>query len=623
MSKKYVQTNTLYLAGSGVIVAATSITLTTFTDIYGNVLTMTDFGDVGYITLEPDTTNEEGATFTGVTANANSTYTLTGVKTILAKSPYTQTSGLIRSHSGGTKVVVTDNVAFWDTFANKNNTESILGKWTFDDAQRPTLDADTDTAVATDFISFGQLSRQAIAGAANASTTVKGLVELATQAEVDARTTTGGTGAALVPTPDTQRSTLLSDYKADTGAANAYVITPVPAITAYAAGQIFSFKATNANTTTSTLNVSGLGVKTIKKLGGSTDLVAADIVAGQIVQVEYDGTNFQMLNPTGTALPTNSLLYSLLAAESISTGNPLSAYYYQADGGVTFDAKQGTSTGGTGGISVSFTVGNNANRTLVIFIHTVNGADFTGVLSYAGVAMTRTQTVTGASFERFSVFTLIAPATGANNITFNNTSTQYCMTAYSYYNTNQSSLDNSMISTATSQTITATTQGVLEVSGLCGSSGSGTATLNMLSNTLAVTDGGSGAIKGGDSGQIIGPLSVVVGGTSATYIASVGLTPVTAVSFGYVAKTTAVSTTNTAQANKYSNFVGFATNSASATGSVVVQTDGVVTGLSGLVALSTYYLSDTSATLSTTAGTNSKKIGVALTSTTLLIRQDN
>jgi hypothetical protein len=37
-------------------------------------------------------------------------------------------------------------------------------------------------------------------------------------------------------------------YYADTGAADAYVITPAPAITAYAAGQRFSFKATNANT---------------------------------------------------------------------------------------------------------------------------------------------------------------------------------------------------------------------------------------------------------------------------------------------------------------------------------------------------------------------------------------
>lgn len=133
MALKYAQTNTLYLAGSGTIIGATTIVLTSFADIYGNILTMTDFGSTGYITLEPDTTNEEAATFTGVTANANGTYTLTGAKTALAKSPYTETAGLVRSHSGGTKVVVTDNVAFWNTFANKNNTEVISQNWSIVD----------------------------------------------------------------------------------------------------------------------------------------------------------------------------------------------------------------------------------------------------------------------------------------------------------------------------------------------------------------------------------------------------------------------------------------------------------------------------------------------------------
>lgn len=131
MALKYVQTNTLYLAGSGVIVAATTVIVTTLTDIYGNVLTMADFGSKGYITLEPDTVNEEAATFTGITANANGTYSLTGITTLLAKSPYTESIGLVRSHSGGTKCVITDNVGFWNSFPNKNNDETILGTWIF------------------------------------------------------------------------------------------------------------------------------------------------------------------------------------------------------------------------------------------------------------------------------------------------------------------------------------------------------------------------------------------------------------------------------------------------------------------------------------------------------------
>lgn len=134
MALNYVQTNTLYLSGSGVIIGATSISLTSLTDIYGNVLTMADFGSAGYITLEPNTTNEEAALFTGITANANGTYTLTGVQTVLAKSPYTASSGLTRPHAGGTSVVVSDSSAFWSTFANKQNNETITGSWTFNTA---------------------------------------------------------------------------------------------------------------------------------------------------------------------------------------------------------------------------------------------------------------------------------------------------------------------------------------------------------------------------------------------------------------------------------------------------------------------------------------------------------
>lgn len=135
-----------------------------------------------------------------------------------------------------------------------------------------------------------------LAGAPNASTTTKGIVQLATQAQVDARTTTGSTSALLTLTPDKQRSVLLSDYIADTGTANVYAIAPVPAISSYAIGQSFSFKAANANSGTSTLNVNGLGAKNIFKVqNGSLGVLASgDILTGQVIQVEYDGSEFQV-----------------------------------------------------------------------------------------------------------------------------------------------------------------------------------------------------------------------------------------------------------------------------------------------------------------------------------------
>jgi hypothetical protein len=84
-------------------------------------------------------------------------------------------------------------------------------------------------------------------------------------------------------------------YWADTGTANTLVITPIPALTAYTAGDRFSIKVSAASTGTSTLNVSGLGAKTLLYTDGSV-IVAGDFAAGSIVEAVFDGTNFQVVN---------------------------------------------------------------------------------------------------------------------------------------------------------------------------------------------------------------------------------------------------------------------------------------------------------------------------------------
>ena len=69
-----------------------------------------------------------------------------------------------------------------------------------------------------------------------------------------------------------------------------------PALTAYAAGQMFYFVAAGDNTGAVTLNINSLGAKNVTK-NGSTALAAAEIKSGQTVAVIYDGTRFQMVNP--------------------------------------------------------------------------------------------------------------------------------------------------------------------------------------------------------------------------------------------------------------------------------------------------------------------------------------
>lgn len=146
-----------------------------------------------------------------------------------------------------------------------------------------------------------------IAGASDANITTKGIVELATSAENIAGTATGGTGASLFATPDLNAQAVQNGswaYAADAGASDAYAITLSPAITAYAAGQSFVFKANTANTGAATLNVNALGAKDIRKYanGALSDLETNDIIASMPVSVTYDGTRFIMHSTPATSM---------------------------------------------------------------------------------------------------------------------------------------------------------------------------------------------------------------------------------------------------------------------------------------------------------------------------------
>jgi len=314
MSTLPIQTQPFSLAGSGAAIGATSIIIKSLKGIDGALLAMADLGTKGYMTLEPNNgSQEEQISFTGITQNADGTATITGVSSVDFKSPYTETSGVLTSHPGGSVAVLSNTSAFYSGYTNAANDVDITGIWTTIDPTTPTQIANkeyVDSVVAS--------------GAADASTSVKGIVQIPTQAQVDARTSNGSTSAYLGVTPNRLRSVLISDYVADTGAADAYAIAPTVTVTAYAAGQTFTFKANNNNTGAAcTLDVNALGAKNIVKNGGYS-LSANDIVAGQIINVTYDGTQFQMNVPVANLpLSTSVLKFGGTGADgslSISSG---------------------------------------------------------------------------------------------------------------------------------------------------------------------------------------------------------------------------------------------------------------------------------------------------------------
>lgn len=306
MTFNAIQLQKTQLYGSGVTATATSIILETLRLLDGSTnVTMTMIGDIGYGTLEPGTSSEEQISFTGITQNADGTATLTGVTRGLdSQSPYAENSDNKHSHGGATEFVISNTSGFYSEFLAARNNETISGKYTFPAANIPVYDSNpTFTPGSKELATVKYADDLAIAGAPDASTTTKGLSETSTSTEADAGAAdgSGDTTAPLVITASVLQATKIGlnskgrymDYSADTGVADAYVVTLDPIPTSYTAGMAFDFKPGNNNTGASTINVNGLGVKSIKK-DINVDLSADDLVSGKIYKLIYDGTNFQL-----------------------------------------------------------------------------------------------------------------------------------------------------------------------------------------------------------------------------------------------------------------------------------------------------------------------------------------
>ena len=118
------------------------------------------------------------------------------------------------------------------------------------------------------------------------------------------------------------------------GTAPSFTLTPVPAITAYAANQRFRVKFHAAGNGSDTLNVSGLGAKSIKQYDGAGNKVPAVIVANQLADLEYDGADFVILDP----LPGG------MAASSVQTFTATSTLPATVVGGTAIINSAGTTT---------------------------------------------------------------------------------------------------------------------------------------------------------------------------------------------------------------------------------------------------------------------------------------
>jgi hypothetical protein len=109
------------------------------------------------------------------------------------------------------------------------------------------------------------------------------------------------------------------------GTGNAITLTYGVAPASYIQGEKYAFKASAANSGATTINVNGLGAKNVFKkspTGAAAACIGGEIQSGDLVELEYDGTQFQLLSGAsfagGTLTAALNEVY-VSSAQAVST----------------------------------------------------------------------------------------------------------------------------------------------------------------------------------------------------------------------------------------------------------------------------------------------------------------
>ncbi len=331
MSTKFIQLPTCKLAEFAAA-ATTEFDVSGF--LYNDGVTPVDpadIGDVCFATLEPKTAREELISFTINSVTAGGVATITATRGLSQKSPY-GTGGAAFDHQNGSDLVISNNPGLFNKLAAKANDETITGSWQFptpSNVNNPATKTYVDTGLAaeaaarvsglaTKVATTGDetvagvktfssspiipdpttdlqaatkkyVDDTAFAGTPNASETIKGIVEIATAAQVSAGTDTGETGAFLVVRP----SEILS--RTTTKSARVYQNTGTSLGTGNTDGAAMEFQVEAFDTNSfhdNAVNNSRLTIPTTGKylVGGSMMDTGSNLTAK--VQIKLNGTTF-------------------------------------------------------------------------------------------------------------------------------------------------------------------------------------------------------------------------------------------------------------------------------------------------------------------------------------------
>lgn len=353
-------------------------------------------------------------------------------------------------------------------------------------------------------------------------------------------------------------------------------------------------------------------VITTNNFAGNVSAAINDAGTGTLIRANTGVSDNSTSSLMNTAL-TFTTTEALTANDAVAIGG------YQSDGGVTYDTAATNTAAASAGVATitnPITVGSNSNRILIAAITSTSPAPS---VTWAGTPMTQIDNLRQSSSGQYlTTFYLLAPTTGANNLVVSGLSGSEGIRyfVYSYYNAKQSAQpDGHSITGGTtnvSTTLTPTTDGCL----LWGLSYDQDAALTVQSGTPNNQKVATGYVAG-DNGAIMPQALQTVNGQGAStnriICTAISITPVTAPIYGVQRASSAANDTRSKA------FIGFVSASYAAGATATVYTGGEITFLSGLTPTYQYYLNDTNGSIGTSVGTVTRKVGIAIDTTSLLI----
>lgn len=363
--------------------------------------------------------------------------------------------------------------------------------------------------------------------------------------------------------------------------------------------------------------------------GGSIEATSTNFGGVAYAWPATAGTNGYNLTTDGagsltwaTAVPP-TLQSNIQSATTTTVGSTPKAVYMMAT--KNYPISYDTSTlikwvnGVSGAQSGTITVGSGANEALFVTVATQGGPLTAGTATVDGAAMQLVASYDrgGASLRYDYVFSKVGVAAGSRTISVSGSfggSTNMTIYAASYFGVNQTTPSDATTTGAVSSISVTTLQDGAWAGYI--SANSGGAVISC-APTQRSADNNATPSCYSDSGAPVSPAGSISGSYSSgtkTESAMIAFTIVPATAPYYGFDWTSAGTAATSSA-----YIGFITSNTTKGSLGAVTTAGQLAGFTGLTTGAVYYLSNTLGAISTSAGSVSHKIGVALSDTVLLL----